>query len=212
MKTAIISTVVASFVATAASAGTIVAPTPDPVIMPTPAPVMSYWDGFYAGAALGWATGEYTNYGNTPATVTPGDGFSYGGFVGYNFVMDGGFMVGAELAGGRFSLEDAAAVNELNMTLFDAKLRVGFEADRALVYASGGYTMGTGEVVNTSPGSPYSGEGTGWNLGAGVDYLVTDSMFVGAEYVYRDITDSLNATPAWDAQFHTFSVRAGIKF
>lgn len=210
MKTAIMSTAIAAFAATAASAGTIVAPTPDPVIMPAPAPVMSSWDGFYAGASLGWATGEYTNDPTGAAIVTPGDGFAYGGFAGYNFVMDGGFMIGAEVAGGRFSLEDAAAVNELNMTLFDAKLRVGFEAGRALVYASGGYTMGTGEVVN--PGGTFPGEGSGWNLGAGVDYLVTDNVFVGAEYVYRDISDSLNTPDDWNAQFHTFSVRAGIKF
>ncbi len=205
-KHAIIASVVATFVATAASAGTIVAPMPDPVIMPSPVVATSYWDGFYVGAAVGWSTGDMIFPG--PATE-PSDGIGYGGFLGYNYVMDGGFMIGGEVAGSIFNFDPNTTTNPgVDGVVFDAKLRVGFEMDRALVYASGGYSMLTGDYLST-PASPI--EGTGWNVGAGVDYLVTDSVFVGAEYVYRDITDSA-ATPAWESQSHAFSVRAGIKF
>ncbi len=204
-KNTIIASVVATFVATAASAGTIVAPTPDPVIMPTPVFATSYWDGFYVGAAVGWSTGDMVIY---PAAGDPSDGFGYGGFIGYNYVMDGGFMIGGEVAGSIFNFDPTSGATGVDGTMFDAKLRVGFEMDRALVYASGGYSMLSGDYLST-PATPI--EGTGWNVGAGIDYLVTDSVFVGAEYVYRDITDSA-ATPAWESQSHAFTVRAGIKF
>ncbi len=204
-KNTIIASVVAAFAATAASAGTIVAPTPDPVIMSTPVSMASYWDGFYAGAAVGWATGDMVF--PTPATV-PSDGFGYGGFLGYNYVMDGGFMIGGEVAGSIFNFDATGGPEEVDGTMFDVKLRAGFEMDRALVYASGGYSMLTGDF---NPG-PIAIEGSGWNAGAGVDYLVTDSVFVGAEYVYRDINDSLNTPEQWETQSHSFTLRAGIKF
>lgn len=200
MKTAILSTV-AALVATTATAGTIVAPNPDPVIAPTPAPapVTSPWNGFYAGASFGWNTGEEF----VPAPPTTFNGLTYGGFAGYNFVMDSGFMVGGELAATRVNREySTSTVN--NAMVFDAKLRAGFAADRALIYASGGYSM-----VNYDTGGF---QGQGWNAGAGVDYLVTDSMFVGAEYIYRDIDDSQNTPPNWETRSHTIQLRAGLKF
>lgn len=190
---AIIASVVAAFAATAASAGTIVVPTPDPVIVAAPAPAASLWDGFYAGGTFGWNTGE-----TLPAPVSPFSGLTYGGFAGYNYVMDGGFMIGGEIAGTVFNMGAGD-----RGTVFDAKIRAGMEAGRALIYASGGYSMATYN---------FGDAGNGWNLGAGVDYLVTDTMFVGAEYVYHDITDSQVTPAVWQDQFHTFQLRAGIKF
>ncbi len=198
-KNTIIASVVAAFAATAASAGSLVVPVADPVIVVAPTPAASLWDGFYAGATFGWNTGD-----RTPLIVTPGvtafDGLTYGGFIGYNHVMDGGFMIGGELAG---TIGNRDITPAIVSTVFDAKLRAGVEMDRALVYVSGGYSMLWDDASN---------EGTGWNVGAGIDYLVTDSIFVGGEYVYRDITDSLGSPAAWQDQFHTFQIRAGIKF
>ncbi len=204
-KQIIIASVAAAFAATAASAGTIVAPVADPVIMVAPTPVASRWDGFYAGGTFGWNTGEFQPLptgGPLPLPLAF-DGLTYGGFIGYNHVMDGGFMIGGELAGTIVNMDGSGTLVDRVATVFDAKLRAGFEMDRALVYASGGYTMASYDN-NT--------EGTGWNAGVGIDYLVTDSIFVGAEYVYRDITDSLGTPAAWEEQFHTFQIRAGIKF
>lgn len=196
LKNTILATGIAAFAVSAASAGTIVVPVADPVIMPAPA--ASPWDGFYAGAILGWGTGESTF---PTAAPKPIDSFIYGGFAGYNHVFDSGFMLGGELAGTVMRLDDRFGGSRA--AVFDAKLRAGVEAGRALIYASGGFSMSSDDVGNM---------GTGWNAGAGIDYLVTDRVFVGAEYVYRDITDSL-ATPAnWQDKFHTFQLRAGFKF
>ena len=195
MKTRLLVSVAAICVATAATAGTIAPPVSDPVL--APAPVMPGWAGFYAGATLGWATGQATYPALPPLAI---DSFSYGGFAGYNHILDNGFMVGGEVAVTILNLNDrfGGFVN----TVFDAKLRAGVVAGRALVYASGGFSMSSDDVGNT---------GRGWNIGAGVDYLVTENLFFGAEYVYRDITDT--ATPAnWRDRFHTVQVRAGIKF
>ena len=200
-KNTIIASVVAAFAATAASAGSLVVPVADPVIVVAPTPADSLWDGFYAGATFGWNTGDTQFLTATSAPFSRAfDGLTYGGFIGYNYVMDGGFMLGAELAGTVINMDGPP---DFVSTVFDAKLRAGVEMDRALVYVSGGYSMLWDDASN---------EGTGWNVGAGIDYLVTDSIFVGAEYVYRDITDSLVTPAAWQDQFHTFQIRAGIKF
>lgn len=196
MKKFLLTTAIAMLPVTGAMAGSLA----DPVIAtaPTmPAAAGSIWDGFYLGA-----TGGY-NMGDTlPAPAAAFEGMTYGAFFGYNHVMDGGFMLGAEVAGTMANMNYAVPPN-LTGTIIDAKLRAGFDLGNALVFVSGGYTMAT-----YSDGS----EGNGWNIGAGVDYMVTDRFFIGGEYVYRDITDSLVTPATWQDKVGTIQVRAGIKF
>ena len=130
------------------------------------------------------------------------DGTLFGGFAGYNYQFDGGFVLGGEVAGSTGELE-YDGVGTLEPTYFDLKARAGYGIDRALVYVSGGYTFASFDGRD---------EGGGFNVGAGVDFLVTDNVFVGAEYIYRDLEDTVADPAAWEDQFGTIPARVGFKF
>jgi outer membrane immunogenic protein len=83
------------------------------------------------------------------------------------------------------------------------RLRAGVAWDRLLVYATGGaaftsikdsYTDTTGFVTGTlgfAPGVPGAYEAitknrSGWTVGGGLQYAVTDNWSIGAEYRYSD--------------------------
>jgi outer membrane immunogenic protein len=91
------------------------------------------------------------------------------------------------------------------------RAKVGMAWDRALIYAAGGLETGefdvTSSYVTRGPGgSPALGFTDasklhfGFNVGAGVDYAVTNNVFIGVEYRYLDLgkeTYNLGAfTPA----------------
>jgi opacity protein-like surface antigen len=90
------------------------------------------------------------------------------------------------------------------------RARLGMAWDRALFYAAGGLETGefdgSATYVGRAGGSPAMGFGDnsklhfGFNVGAGIDYAVTDNVFLGVEYRYIDLgkeTYNLGAfTPA----------------
>lgn len=181
---------------TAAIAGNVVPAAPDPyVAAPVVAPAADDWTGFYFGGTVGWGWGDRT-------AVDDFEGLLYGGFAGYNYQFDNNMVLGAEIAGS-MGEQDWALGGTRDATYVDLKARAGFAADSALIYLSGGYTFAS-----------YGGgdEGGGFNVGAGVDFLVWDNVFVGAEYIYRDIEDTVADPAAWDEQFGTIQARVGITF
>jgi outer membrane immunogenic protein len=193
---------IAFFAASAAFGGSLEPVVPDVVpTLPAPAPMAVDWSGFYVGGTGGWMMGDSEDYTVIPSTLSNFDGLIYGGFAGYNYQMDSGLVLGAEVAAFTGTMQFAPP--DLGITLFDLKARVGYAAGDALIYASGGYTMasyGNGDA------------GSGWNLGVGLDYMLTDNIFVGGEYVYRDITDSQNTPEQWEDRFGTIQARIGIRF
>ncbi len=91
------------------------------------------------------------------------------------------------------------------------RAKVGMTWDRALIYAAGGLETGefdvtSGYVARGAGGSPalaFTDANKlhfGFNVGAGIDYAVTNNVFVGLEYRYLDLgkeTYNLGAfTPA----------------
>jgi len=189
--------------ATAVMAGTVVPAPADPVVaapVSAPAPVSSGdWSGFYFGASGGWVSGATTD-------LDTGDfqGLSYGGFLGYNYELNNGFVLGGEVAASMGALEWDGDENDTSDASFvDLKVRAGFAVDRALIYAFGGYSIADfGNDEN----------GAGFNAGGGVDFLITDNIFAGVEYIYRDIEDSDGDPAAWARQPGTIQARVGIKF
>lgn len=182
---------------TAALAGNVVPAPADPyVAAPVAAPVtVNDWTGPYFGVLGGWSMGDRT-------AVDDFDGLLYGGFAGFNYQFDNNMVLGAEVAATTGEQEWGLGGTR-DATYIDLKARVGYGMDRALVYASGGYSF-----ANYSGGD----EGAGFNVGAGVDFLVTDNIFVGAEYIYRDIEDTVVDPAAWDEQLGTIQARVGITF
>ncbi|MCB1330561.1 MAG: porin family protein [Maritimibacter sp.] len=191
MKTTLLAAVIAGLAGSAAFAGS-----PEPYIehvYTEPPALDAEWDGFYAGLIGGIQNGE----------VTPGpfdfDGVSYGGFAGYNF-QTGNTVFGAEIAAQRGTLDFAPPSLTMDM-LVDAKVRVGYSMGDALLFASGGYS---------TAGTTIGFAAKGWNAGAGLDFAVTDKVFVGAEYVYRSMPTTVPA--GFDVTSHAGQLRAGLKF
>lgn len=184
----------------AALAGSLEPAVVEPSPYVAPASAAADWTGFYVGGATGWMMGEDEIF--VPPFVDAFDGLIFGGFAGYNHQFASGLVLGAEVSAFTGTMQFAAPP-DLGITTVDLKARVGYAAGDALIFASGGYTMAYYDNGD---------EGTGWNLGAGVDYKVTDNVFVGAEYVYRNITDSVNAPAQWESRFGTIQARVGFRF
>ena len=215
MKNLFIATAVATGLATGALAGAAdVIVTEEPAIV-APAAQATDWTGFYAG---GLATSDYSGDvefstdGVWDGSTWPMEGTQYGAFAGYN-MQYGSFVVGGELAysSGMVNLE----VETFNgfTDFIDFKARAGYPVGSLLPYVFAGYSVGTWD--HSTFGGPVSS--SGMNYGAGVDVMVTNSVFVGAEYIARDMTSANNPTrlPAEniaEANLQTISVRFGMKF
>lgn len=163
----------------------------DPVPMaPVPAPVTygGDWTGGYAGIDLG--------YGDVDAGGTNADGALYGVHAGYdydfgNFVLGGEFEYdGSNIEAPGLSVDDVMRV----------KVRAGYDAGPALIYGVAG-----GARANTN-----LGDDTGYVVGLGAEYKVTDNVSVGGEYLYHDFKD-FNSTGT-DVSANTISARVNYRF
>jgi len=160
-----------------------------------------------------------------------------GGQVGYNWQI-GQWVLGLEqdiqFAGlkqtvsfaapaGFFVTGDSMAVKTDYLSA--TRARLGIAWDRALFYAAGGLETGMFDVTSTyaargAGGSPLIGFTDankmhfGYTIGGGIDYAVTDNVWLGVEYRYFDVgTETYNLgafTPAGGAA-QTVSTTVGLK-
>jgi outer membrane immunogenic protein len=158
------------------------------------------WTGFYLGGELGWirTDPEYTTGAvllGTPFLVsatTGKSGLSYGVLAGYNYQV-GSVVLGIE---GDF---DGWTVGTIRYTSITGDFltahskwggsvrgRLGYAADRALFYITGGAAFVSNETSIPTTGISIGGDDTrvGWTVGAGIDYAFTNNWFAGFEYRY----------------------------
>jgi outer membrane immunogenic protein len=158
------------------------------------------WTGFYLGGALGWiqTNPEYTTGAlllGTPFVVTPGsskNGLSYGILSGYNYQI-GQLVLGVE---GDFT---GWTVGKIRYTAVTGDFltaqskwggsirgRLGYAADRALFYVTGGAAFVSNETSIPLTGISIGGDDTrlGWTVGGGFDYAFPNNWFTGVEYRY----------------------------
>ncbi len=136
------------------------------------------WTGFYIGANVGYGWGSAA--GENP------NGFLTGVQAGYNFQFAGSpLVVGIEtdfdwsgVSSGPFSVNYFGTVRG----------RIGFAAERFLVYATGGLAYGEGEYQVF--GLSNSQTSYGWTLGAGAEYALDRNWSARAEYLYVDLGSS----------------------
>jgi hypothetical protein len=177
-------------------------------ILPNPglAQDASVWAGFNVGLHASIADG-FQDYGGSTTYSIEGEGF--GLFAGY-MIASGAWAYGAELgyANTRYyevSNSDGAEFSDYRFSdLLELKLRLGYAVNRTLVYGVVGYNWSTWE--EGSPDDTYDAEGSVFGLG--VDHLLSDRTFLGAELVRR----GLDGDYPFEAHATTLAVRLGMTF
>lgn len=196
MKTFLAVTALGFAAASPILAGNLDEPTPAPALEPVAAAsaLSGNWDGFYGGAQLGfgWLESEAGAVDTDAEDVLGG---VHAGWQGSN----GQFVYGAE-ADYNFGELDFGNGTELN-GLSHIKARAGYDLGRTLVYATGGAAYA--DIDNV-------GQDWGWTAGAGVDYLLTDTVSVGAEALYHRFDDFDNSGA--DVDGTTLSAKISYRF
>jgi outer membrane immunogenic protein len=164
------------------------------------APAFS-WTGFYLGGELGWiktdpeyATGVLLLGAPFAVSSSPSDkhGLSYGALAGYNY-QAGKLVLGIEgdVQGWTVGKIRYTAITGDFLTAHSkwggsVRGRLGYAADRALLYVTGGAAFVSNETSIPTTGITIGGDGTrwGWTVGGGLDYAITNNWFTGIEYRY----------------------------
>ena len=172
---------------------------PAPAQTYAPAPAAFSWTGFYAGANVGYGTGSFTKQASTsaPANLGSPKGAMMGVQAGYNYQV-GQFVAGVEAdydwanVASHSQFKTLADTGSTRLTSVGTlRGRLGFAADRALVYATGGLAYGTihtKDVVAAPPAVLSDRNGrAGYALGAGIEYAFTNNISAKAEYLYTSL-------------------------
>jgi outer membrane immunogenic protein len=202
----------ASVAAAALSAPAFAADLPSRTVAPSfvaPAPIAYSWTGFYAGldAGYGWADNSWRSTGAPAFTNfrTDGDGFVGGGHAGFNWQINQ-FVIGfegminwADVNGSGLCAGAAGSNCRARQDwIGDLNARAGFAIDRALIYATGGVAFTDFRFDNPPAGQSWgTSSRTGWTIGAGIDYAITNNWIAGIQYKYYDFGSStIGSTPA----------------
>ena len=183
-------------------------------------------------------------YGGKPS-ITSGGGL-FGGQIGYNWQFGNGFVLGAEADYQWSNIEGKVNINgaisdlsaELaagsEITSFGTvRARLGYGWDRTLLYVTGGWAYGRvksgGAISLCGDADCFDGSlskrssGSGWTLGAGLEYAITNNLSFKTEYLYVDLGKKslysatydlgrIDATAALDVDTRFHVVRAGLNW
>ena len=191
------------------------------------APVFS-WTGGYIGLQAGyaWGNGNVDQIGGPGFIDTDPDGFLGGVYGGYNYQMSNNIVIGAELdivyanvdgsgqvflAPGFPAPGGATFSEELNWS-GAARLRLGYAADRFLPYIAGGVAFGDIDISNDNGPGSFGDTFTGWTIGVGLDYAMTDNLLLRAEYRYTDFGSESFEDFGSEVDLKTNEVRFGIAY
>ena len=189
------------------------------------------WGGFYAGAQVGYSFGSADHTFNNLAPSDDSDprGVLGGLHVGYN-VQDQSIVYGIE-ADLNFSNADGSYANftgatsagevDMNWT-GSVRGQLGVTNDRLLGFVTAGVAFGDFDLGGGPAPLPtfsgYSERRTGWTVGAGVEYAISESMTARLEYRYTDFGQASGAlVPGFPAinmgvDLTSHAVMAGVSF
>jgi outer membrane immunogenic protein len=197
---------VASLLTTSALAADMAAPvyTKAPVI-----PVVVYdWTGFYIGGNIGYSwdrssTTQSFYDGPTGTTLLSSypssfnlDGVIGGGQIGYNW-QTGALVFGIEADASKSGQSGSGAQTVPGWTsstdinwIGTVTGRVGYAWDRVMVYGKGGFAWADEDHSQSLGGvlvSSTNASHTGWTLGLGLEYAITNNWSAKIEYNYIDL-------------------------
>ncbi|WP_332119505.1 outer membrane protein [Azorhizobium caulinodans] len=185
MKSVLVTGALASLLfAAPAMAADLSRPAPAMPASAVSAPPVFSWTGFYIGANTGYASGS--GKGSADALGLDPDGWFGGGQVGYNYQFQNNMLVGleADVQGGGISAGNGPVSSKLE-SFGTVRARLGYAVDRVLPYVTGGFAWGNNKI--TDFGTSQSQTLTGWTVGGGVEYALTNNWTARAEYLYTDL-------------------------
>lgn len=176
------------------------------------------WSGFYIGAGLGYASGNVGVDGTSGVFNMDQSGALGSLFAGYNWQM-GSIVSGLEVdigtgnVGGSQNHFGSLVQPDLN-AIGSLRGRLGILATpRALLYATGGLAWANYDFKVTA-GNTVSETLVGYQLGAGLEYMIAPQWTMRLEYNYTDFgsarIDQGAVINTYETDLHT--VRAGIAY
>jgi outer membrane immunogenic protein len=177
-------------------------PTKAPVYKAAPPQGMYNWSGLYLGLYAGgtWGNTDLI-YFDTTGPIGQNNplkpsGFIFGGLAGYNWQMDR-WVLGVEGEfGGSTAKQSAIAFttaffNEEDKNSWTGRIRgrVGYAFNNVLPFVAGGASFADHKITLMEAGISIpqvsiSHDHTGWNIGAGFDYGITNNWIGRVEYIY----------------------------
>lgn len=174
-------------------------------------PQLYNWTGFYVGGQVGYSwgsdrLGEFLTAGRTPLGVNfdySPSSFVAGGHAGFNYQM-GQIVVGVEgdveamnARGGfndpplvRSPFDPGGLVRVQQDWQASVRARIGYAFDRFMVYGTAGAAFTKFEHTYFNPLAGFGESGkfsrTGWTVGGGVNYAMTNNLILGVDYRYTD--------------------------
>jgi outer membrane immunogenic protein len=190
-----------------ANAADLSRPVPAPYYKaPAMVPPPFSWTGLYLGmqGGYGWGKESYTD--NIFGAVNhSAQGGIFGGVLGYRYQI-GQLVLGVEGTGSWADITDTVSAGGFSENLkarsiYTATGQIGWAAlPQTLLYAKGGWA---GASINTNLNGPGFSAGnsqspSGWTVGAGIDYAVTQNIVLGVEYDHMDFGyNNFTIAPVW---------------
>jgi len=182
---------------------------PQPAEPVAPVYVPYVWTGFYAGAHIGVVGGDakVLNLFLNTTNKYNDTNFIGGLHAGYNYEFDGGFVLGLEgdidytglskTRGGNvaFANGSTASFSDKFQSEWQGSInaRLGYAFDRFLPYVTGGVAFANTKYQINGVDSAFGAFGgsksetrTGWTVGAGLEYALTDEWLLRAELRYTN--------------------------
>jgi outer membrane immunogenic protein len=200
------------------------------------------WTGCYLGGHIGYAwqrdQNNETEIGVGPGDPTSGpakpDGVKLGGYLGCNW-QTGPWVVGIEGDGEWANLRASVTYPGTGDFIDDfvetrtrwqasVRPRLGYAFDRSLLYVTGGIAFAGVEHVYVCPecllpnSDSFRRTLTGWTIGAGWDYAITNNWIARIEYRYADFGSVTNIpVNAWtgfseEQRITEHAIRGGIAY
>lgn len=173
-----------------------------------PAAAMQF-SGFYAGGfgaiGFGKSTLDVLNVDDSTSGPYAGDALGFGGFVGYDFLINDRFVIGAEADAAYVNVkfedplmnaadpEPTTLFGTINAT-YALSARVGYVATPStLVYVKGGFAKMVFDANEDffAVGSGGTESLSAYQVGAGIESALTDKITLRVEGVYTEATDSI---------------------
>lgn len=172
-----------------------------------PSAALADWTGAYGGISTGMASGGELEITNSLVDdgVYPLDDSTTFGFHFGNLIQIGDLVYGGEID--LVFASDAQFSGDITLEepIIDMKGKAGFAVDRFLAYGVLGIsaTPATFDINDINA--------AGFAIGAGVDFMVTDNIIFGAEYLTRATSEEFLGADV-DIKLETIAVRASFKF